>query len=98
MDCSLPGFSVHWIFQARVPEWVAISFSNFLAVSSHAEEAKNLRAFFFFHFLFCIGIQPISNVVNKLQVNTKGIQPYIYIFLSSLGPWILNLKGKQSAP
>ena len=25
---SLPGFSVHGIFQARVPEWVAISFSR----------------------------------------------------------------------
>ena len=24
MDCSLPGFSVHGIFQARVLEWVAI--------------------------------------------------------------------------
>ena len=28
MDCSLPGFSVHSIFQARVPEWVANSFSR----------------------------------------------------------------------
>ena len=28
MDCSLPGSSVHGIFQARVPEWVAISFSR----------------------------------------------------------------------
>ena len=28
MDCSLPGFSVHGIFQARVPEWVAIAFSE----------------------------------------------------------------------
>ena len=28
MDCSLPGFSVHAIFQARVLEWVAISFSR----------------------------------------------------------------------
>ena len=27
MDCSLPGFSIHGIFQARVQEWVAISFS-----------------------------------------------------------------------
>ena len=26
MDCNLPGFSVHAIFQARVLEWVAISF------------------------------------------------------------------------
>ena len=28
MDCSLPGFSVHEILQARTLEWVAISFSN----------------------------------------------------------------------
>ena len=27
MDCSLPGSSIHGIFQARVLEWVAISFS-----------------------------------------------------------------------
>ena len=27
MDCSLPGSSIHWIFQARVLEWVAIAFS-----------------------------------------------------------------------
>ena len=26
MDCRLPGSSVHGIFQARVLEWVAISF------------------------------------------------------------------------
>ena len=28
MDCSLPGFSVHGISQARILEWVAISFSR----------------------------------------------------------------------
>ena len=28
MDCSLPGSSVHGIFQARVLEWVAIAFSG----------------------------------------------------------------------
>ena len=28
MDCSLPGSSVHGIFQARVLEWVAIAFSK----------------------------------------------------------------------
>ena len=27
MDCSLPGSSVHRIFQARILEWAAISFS-----------------------------------------------------------------------
>ena len=28
MDCSLPGSSVHGIFQARVLEWGAIAFSK----------------------------------------------------------------------
>ena len=28
MDCSLPGSSIRGIFQARVLEWVAISFSR----------------------------------------------------------------------
>ena len=30
MDCSLPGSSVHGIFQARVLEWGAIAFSALL--------------------------------------------------------------------
>ena len=29
MDCSLPGSSVHGIFQARVLEWGAIAFSTY---------------------------------------------------------------------
>ena len=29
MDCSLPGSSIHGIFQARVLEWGAIAFSEF---------------------------------------------------------------------
>ena len=28
MDCNLPGSSVHGILQARILEWVAISFSR----------------------------------------------------------------------
>ena len=35
MDCSLPGSSVHGIFQARVLEWFAISFSG---ASSHPRD------------------------------------------------------------
>ena len=32
MDCSLPGSSIHGIFQARVLEWGAIAFSVFFVV------------------------------------------------------------------
>jgi len=28
MDCSLPGSSVHGIFQARILEWIAISLTT----------------------------------------------------------------------
>ena len=28
MDCRLPCSSIHWIFQSRILEWVAISFSR----------------------------------------------------------------------
>ena len=38
MDCSLPGSSVHGIFQARVLEWVAIAFSG----EALAQSIKNL--------------------------------------------------------
>ena len=32
MDCSLPGSSIHRIFQATVLEWGAIAFSNQLLI------------------------------------------------------------------
>ena len=38
MDCSVPGSSVHGIFQARVLEWGAIAFSiTFPVTSNHRE-------------------------------------------------------------
>ena len=36
MDCSLPGSSVHGIFQARVLEWGAIAFSEETSSLSHS--------------------------------------------------------------
>ena len=40
MDCSLPGSSVHGIFQARVLQWVAIAFSDCALLSA----AKSLQS------------------------------------------------------
>ena len=39
MDCSMPGSSVHSIFQARILEWVAISSPEF----QREEGAKILK-------------------------------------------------------
>ena len=38
MDCSLPGSSIHGIFQAKVQEWGAIAFSNNGPLLSHKKE------------------------------------------------------------
>ena len=41
MNCSLPGSSVHGIFQARILEWDAISFSK---VSSQPRDQTQVSA------------------------------------------------------
>jgi len=43
MDCSLPGSSIHRIFQARVLEWGAIAFSNFIPQCSSKEGLKKKK-------------------------------------------------------
>ena len=46
MDCSLPGSSVHGIFQARVLEWDSISFSTveyYSAIKRSAFESVLMR-------------------------------------------------------
>ena len=47
MDCSLPGFSVHGILQARIPEWVAMPSSRNLpnpGIEHAPPEAPALQA------------------------------------------------------
>jgi len=41
MDCSLPGSSVHGIFQARVLEWGAIAFSHLLLAAAAAKSLQS---------------------------------------------------------
>ena len=40
MDCSLPGSSVHGVFQARVLEWGAIAFSVSFTISPYLPDRK----------------------------------------------------------
>ena len=59
MDCSLPGSSVHGIFQARVLEWVAIAFSAF---------SLYLAKFFRFHW-------KVLSQLPKLGLNASPVFP-----------------------
>ena len=43
MECSLPGSSIHGIFQARVLEWAAIAFSETGMVDEQKAELGLLR-------------------------------------------------------
>ena len=52
LDCSLPGSSIHGIFQARVLEWVAISFYN------ACMHAKSLQS--------CLTVQPYGQHPTRL--------------------------------
>ena len=54
-DCSPPGFSAHEIFQARIPEWVAIPFSK---------GASQPRDQTYVSHIFCIGRQILYHHVT----------------------------------
>ena len=61
MDCSLPGFSIHGIFQARVLEWDAIAFSNGCdSWTIKKAEQQRIDAFLFFFFFFFISWRLIT--------------------------------------
>ena len=43
MDCSPPGSSIHGIFQARVLEWVAIAFSEWIMLRKYKIKYEKLE-------------------------------------------------------
>ena len=57
-DCSLPGSSIHGIFQARVLEWVAIAFSDRLL----GVLIKELYTFFYKHTFYVMWTFQIQKV------------------------------------
>ena len=56
MDCSLPGSSIHGIFQVRVLEWGAIAFSNMMCSVAKKKDKH------------CIIIQYDANMDVKMGV------------------------------
>jgi len=48
-DCRLPGFSIYGIFQARVLEWVAISFSRGFSLHRDQTQVSHIEGRCFFH-------------------------------------------------
>ena len=54
MDCSLPGSSIHGIFQARVMEWGAIAFSSPFFLVCYNKNFGSFNEFIDIHFLLAL--------------------------------------------
>ena len=83
MDCSLPGSSIHGIFQARVLEWGAIAFSANIcwAIENSTKFQKNI------YFCFIDYAKAFDCVVhNKLWKILKemGIPDHLTYLLRNL--------------
>ena len=63
-DCSLRGFSIHGIFQARVPEWVAISFARGYSRPGVRTQVSSIVTRRFYH-LSCQGSCPFQDNVKQ---------------------------------
>ena len=89
MDCSLSGSSVHGIFQARVLEWVAISFSR--ASSRRRVEPESLSSpalpgGFFATVPPSLPITPICYLRTAVLTPTPVSAMCICIYISSIHP------------
>ena len=97
MYCSLPGASIHGIFQARVLEWVAIAFSNkgFQVLIINFDHQGSiylyqLSAYMLYVCFICSGGIQVSSSLHR------GIVDY-YIFkrASQVAQWVKNLPLMQ---
>ena len=88
MDCSLPGSSVHGIFQARVLEWVAIAFSycnNQRQIIVAIVQSLNLVQLFVTPWTEACEASlsfTISKSLLKLM-STESVMPYNHLILCS---------------
>ena len=89
MDCSLPGSSIHRVFQARVLEWGAIAFSN-LHTGTHIYTYTHINT----------KINRNMNIYTYIYIPTH-INIHLYTFLYTCTPAHISFSGysdsKESA-
>ena len=91
MDCSLPDFSVHWILQARILEWVAIHSSRGSSSPSNWTRISYVscigrRVFFFFFFTTELPGKPYGD----LFLDSTRLNP-VLPFKARLSPHLSGL-------
>ena len=74
VDCSLPGSSIHGIFQARVLEWVAIALSNKISMGGWGRKRNCICSWpFLFSWVPVFFLPDITFKLkdNKAKVNCR---------------------------
>ena len=84
MDCSLPGSFVHRIFQARVLEWVAISFSR---GSSQSRDRTQVSYFAGRHFTMWATWEGLVQAVGTANANTLRPQDW-WAWITKMQPQV----------
>ena len=99
MDCSLPGSSIHGIFQARVLEWGAIAFSMPDISCSYSNLAHVIElCSFVFHICetFCFVIPFCQHYIGSLLfLLEKAMAPHSSTLDWKI-PWTEEPGGLQS--
>ena len=94
MDCSLPGSSVHGIFQARVLEWVAIAFSkSFVYVLNFHlfPYFCDFSFYFYFFLLLDIPLYNFRNIFNLVFLYIVRVSGEIVFLLTFTLPSLLEI-------
>ena len=84
MDCSLPGSSVHGIFQARVLEWGAIAFSKPGVLSSLNMKVSFSKTIVILFFIKHFSRSPSSPLTQNTLYNQDCKLADIHFFTVSI--------------
>ena len=86
MDCSIPGSSVHGIFQARVLEWVAISFSRGSSRPRDRTRVSHIAGRCF----YCLSHQgSLTNLDSVLKIRNINLLKKVHIVKAMVFPEVL---------
>ena len=85
MDCSLPGSSVHGIFQARLLEWGAIVGYYFLLQGTFQTQGSN------WHLLYLLHCRQILSLLS----NQGSLISYLTEIISLLIPYFSKSKASK---
>ena len=79
VDCNLPGSSIHGIFQARILEWVAISFSR----RSFPTQGSNQGLPHCRQTLYCLSHQNSTSGYITQRTESRDLKKYWYTHVHS---------------